>query len=387
MWGDRFVEGSVPSDGKTDAVALSVHGLSKRFGDRVAFQDVSFAVGHGEIFGFLGPNGAGKTTTVRTLGTLIAPTSGSATVAGIPLTPENGVEIRGRISIMPESPGLYLRLSVRENLECFADLYEVPDSSDRIRRALRAINLTDRRRVRAIVRKELREYRRSRSVVLAMAILPLIFLIQPLVAVLLLNSSDASQLSHRHLLLYMLGIPALVPAAVSAASVVGERQQGTLEPVLTTPIGREELVVGKALAPLLPSVAIACAVYAFFIVCVELLADPGVAPALIRGPDILAQLIFTPLIAAWSIWLAIAISARSSDIRVAQQLEPPVSRRGHSDRVRGDPRHARPWPRPRGGAAARQPTRLATRLGEFRPRTAHDEYQVRMRRPGCLGRG
>jgi ABC-2 type transport system ATP-binding protein len=144
MWGDRFGEGSVPSDGKTDAVALSVHGLSKRFGDRVAFQDVSFAVGHGEIFGFLGPNGAGKTTTVRTLGTLIAPTSGSATVAGIPLTPENGVEIRGRISIMPESPGLYLRLSVRENLECFADLYEVPDSSDRIRRALRAINLTDR---------------------------------------------------------------------------------------------------------------------------------------------------------------------------------------------------------------------------------------------------
>ena len=72
-------------------------------------------------------NGAGKTTTVRTLGTLIAPTSGSATVAGIPLTPENGVEIRRRISIMPESPGLYLRLSVVENLECFADLYEVPE--------------------------------------------------------------------------------------------------------------------------------------------------------------------------------------------------------------------------------------------------------------------
>ena len=65
--------------------ALSVRGLGKRFGDRVAFEDVSFEVGHGEVFGFLGPNGAGKTTTVRTLGTLIAPTSGSATVAGIPL--------------------------------------------------------------------------------------------------------------------------------------------------------------------------------------------------------------------------------------------------------------------------------------------------------------
>jgi ABC-2 type transport system ATP-binding protein len=126
------------------APALAVHGLGKRFGDRVAFQDLSFEIGQGEVFGFLGPNGAGKTTTVRTLGTLIAPTSGSATVAGIPLTPENGVEIRRRISIMPESPGLYLRLSVTENLECFADLYEVRDPGERIGRALRAVRLTDR---------------------------------------------------------------------------------------------------------------------------------------------------------------------------------------------------------------------------------------------------
>ncbi len=131
-------------DGKRAAPALSVHSLSKRFGDRVAFEDVSFEIGYGEVFGFLGPNGAGKTTTVRALGTLIAPTSGSATVAGIPLTPENGVEVRRRISIMPESPGLYLRLSVTENLECFADLYEAPDPDDRIDRALRAVSLADR---------------------------------------------------------------------------------------------------------------------------------------------------------------------------------------------------------------------------------------------------
>jgi ABC-2 type transport system ATP-binding protein len=124
--------------------ALSVHDLSKRFGDRVAFHDVSFEIGYGEIFGFLGPNGAGKTTTVRTLGTLIAPTSGSATVAGIPLTLDNGIEIRRRIAIMPESPGLYLHLTVLENLECFADLYEAPDPKDRIGRALQAVKLSDR---------------------------------------------------------------------------------------------------------------------------------------------------------------------------------------------------------------------------------------------------
>jgi ABC-2 type transport system ATP-binding protein len=118
--------------------------LTKRFGDRVAYQDVSFEVGYGEVFGFLGPNGAGNTTTVRTLGTLLAPTAGSATVAGLPLVPANGVEIRRRISIMPESPGLYLRLSVADNLACFADLYEVPEPSARIDRALRAVNLLDR---------------------------------------------------------------------------------------------------------------------------------------------------------------------------------------------------------------------------------------------------
>jgi ABC-2 type transport system ATP-binding protein len=128
----------------SNAPALSVDRLSKRFGERIAFADLSFEVGQGEVFGFLGPNGAGKTTTVRTLGTLIAPTTGSATVAGIPLTPENGVEIRRRISIMPESPGLYLKLTVRENLECFADLYEVPEPRARIDSALAAVKLADR---------------------------------------------------------------------------------------------------------------------------------------------------------------------------------------------------------------------------------------------------
>ncbi|MDQ6928271.1 MAG: ABC transporter ATP-binding protein [Actinomycetota bacterium] len=138
-------ESTSPSaGGASGGPALSADGLGKRFGDRVAFQDVSFEIGYGEVFGFLGPNGAGKTTTVRTLGTLIAPTSGSATVAGLPVTPENGVEIRRKISIMPESPGLYLRLSVAENLECFADLYEVPQPKDRIDRALGAVNLADR---------------------------------------------------------------------------------------------------------------------------------------------------------------------------------------------------------------------------------------------------
>jgi len=124
--------------------AIEVSHLTKEFGGRTAVADVSFSVARGEVFGFLRPNGAGKTTTVRTLGTVLRPTSGSATVAGLPLTPANGVEIRRRIAIMPESPGLYPRLSVTENLECFAGLYETPDPGERIDRALRAVHLTGR---------------------------------------------------------------------------------------------------------------------------------------------------------------------------------------------------------------------------------------------------
>jgi ABC-type Na+ efflux pump permease subunit len=118
----------------------------------------------------------------------------------------------------------------------------------------------------------------------------------------------------------LLGIPALVPVFIAAYAVVGERQQGTLEPVLTTPIRREEFLLGKALAAFVPSVAVAYAVYAVFLACVALFARPGVATALIQGPDVLAQLLFTPLLAAWSIWVGIGMSARLSDVRVAQQL-------------------------------------------------------------------
>ena len=176
------------------------------------------------------------------------------------------------------------------------------------------------RRVRAILRKDLREHRRTRSLIVAMAIFPLIFTVQPLVVILALTPSATGSLAHEHVLLYMLGIPALVPVFIAAYAVAGERQQGTLEPALTTPIRREEFLLGKALAALVPSLVVAYAVYAVFLALVGLLAQPGVASALIQGPDLLAQVLFTPLLACWSIWVGIAVSTRSSDVRVAQQL-------------------------------------------------------------------
>jgi ABC-type Na+ efflux pump permease subunit len=177
-----------------------------------------------------------------------------------------------------------------------------------------------RRRVRAIFRKELREYRRNRSLVYGMGIVPLLFCVQPLIQVFALPASASGSLTHEHVLLYLLGIPAIVPAFVAAYSVVGERQQGTLEPLLTTPVRRQELLLGKALAALLPSIAVSYVVYTLFLACVEFFAHAGVASALIRAPDLLAQILFTPLLAGWSIWVAIGISTRASDIRTSQQL-------------------------------------------------------------------
>jgi ABC-2 type transport system ATP-binding protein len=127
-----------------DQPAVLVEHLTKRFGERLAVDDLSFSVAAGEVFGFLGPNGAGKTTTVRMLATLIEPTSGNARVAGFDLSATSGLEIRKQIAVMTENPGLYLRLTVAENLEYFAGLYELAEPHTRIGRALAAVNLGGR---------------------------------------------------------------------------------------------------------------------------------------------------------------------------------------------------------------------------------------------------
>jgi ABC-2 type transport system ATP-binding protein len=124
--------------------AVVVEHLTKRFGERLAVDDVSFDVEAGEVFGFLGPNGAGKTTTVRMLATLIEPSSGTARVAGVALGAGSGVELRKRIAVMTENPGLYLRLTVAENLDYFAGLYELAQPRARIEQALAAVGLADR---------------------------------------------------------------------------------------------------------------------------------------------------------------------------------------------------------------------------------------------------
>lgn len=179
-------------------------------------------------------------------------------------------------------------------------------------------------RVAAITVKELRDYRRNRFVILTMALLPVLFIVLPIVQLLIAPASSAtsSKLDARVgiSLLYMLLIPALIPSTLAAYSVVGEREQGTLEPVLTTPISREEFLVGKALAVAGPTLIMAYTVFGIFLAVAALFAHPAIESAVFAGSHILVQLVFTPLVAGWSIWVGIAISARSSDTRVAQQL-------------------------------------------------------------------
>jgi ABC-type transport system involved in multi-copper enzyme maturation permease subunit len=179
------------------------------------------------------------------------------------------------------------------------------------------------RRVGALFLKELRDYRRNRFVIMTMAFVPLLFVILPTIQLFLINASASTAKLDAHIglaLLYMLLIPAMVPSVLAAYCVVGEREQGTLEPVLITPIHREEFLVAKALAALVPTLVIAYTVFGIFLGIAAVVAQPGVASAVFEGSHLLVQLLFTPLLAGWSIWAGIAISVRSSDVRAAQQL-------------------------------------------------------------------
>jgi ABC-2 type transport system permease protein len=178
-------------------------------------------------------------------------------------------------------------------------------------------------RIRAVVREEFRDYRRNRFVLATMAVLPVVFFITPVISIFRITAAVPASVVRTQVgvtLLLLLLIPVVVPATIAAYSVVGERDQGTLEPVLTTPIRRDEFLLGKAVAAIIPSVGIAYALFAVFVTAVRFGASHAVVTTVWQPTWFLAQLLFTPLLAGWSIWVGTAISARSTDVRAAQQL-------------------------------------------------------------------
>jgi ABC-2 type transport system ATP-binding protein len=124
---------------------ISAQAITRRFGERVAVEDVTFEVRGGEVFGLLGPNGAGKTTTLRMLGGLIPPTSGTVSIFGQAFTRANGAALRARIGFLTETPGLWEHLTAADNLLVYARLFGVARPELAAERVLRLFELWDRR--------------------------------------------------------------------------------------------------------------------------------------------------------------------------------------------------------------------------------------------------
>lgn len=106
---------------------IEIHNLTKRYRDLTAVKDLNLAIEKGDVFGFIGPNGAGKTTTIKTLATLLEPTTGQAFVDGIDVV-RNPLEVRRVIGYMPDFFGVYDDVKVWEYLDFFAAAYKIPSN-------------------------------------------------------------------------------------------------------------------------------------------------------------------------------------------------------------------------------------------------------------------
>ena len=115
-----------------DTLAISAHGLTRRFGQFVAVDHITFDVAAGEVFGFLGANGAGKTTAIKMLIGLLSPSDGDARVAGFDVATER-MKIRRNIGYMSQRFSLYNDLTVRENIQLYGGIYGLTDQQIRER--------------------------------------------------------------------------------------------------------------------------------------------------------------------------------------------------------------------------------------------------------------
>ena len=125
---------------------IEVAGLSKRYGDILAVNNIEFNIKRGEVFGFLGPNGSGKTTTIRMLCGILQPTSGTGRTVGFDISTQSE-RIKEHIGYMSQKFSLYDDLTVIENLRFYAGLHSIPKSvrENRIERSLERAGLQDRR--------------------------------------------------------------------------------------------------------------------------------------------------------------------------------------------------------------------------------------------------
>ena len=125
------------------ALAIDVHGLTKRFGRKTAVDGVDIAVPEGQVWGFLGPNGSGKTTTIRMLCGLLKPDAGSGTCLGYDVIRQTE-SIKHAVGYMTQRFSFWEDLSIRENLEFVARIYEVPQRKEKVDATIARLGLQDR---------------------------------------------------------------------------------------------------------------------------------------------------------------------------------------------------------------------------------------------------
>jgi ABC-2 type transport system permease protein len=178
-------------------------------------------------------------------------------------------------------------------------------------------------RIVAVVRKEVQQYRRNRGIVFSMAGLPVLFLLLLGAQTLNLPTVLPEKLLRAVVgqeMLFFLIIPIILPSTIAAYSVIGEREQGALEPVLTTPVTDRELLAGKAIAAVVPAVLIAWLLFVAYVGLVRLAAAAVIGDAVLTPETVVAQLLLVPTLSGFAIVVGILVSLRTTDVRVAQQL-------------------------------------------------------------------
>ena len=177
--------------------------------------------------------------------------------------------------------------------------------------------------VRALIRKELREYRHHRMIVLTATILPIAFLVLPVLNLVTYNSRTAIggiDIAVGQAMFCFFLTPVIIPATMAAFAVIGERDQGTLEPLLTLPLSDRQFLAGKVLAIAIPTVAATFTIFVVYMALVAATVTGEVRDAALDPTWPFGLILLTPLLALFSTLTGMTFSARARDLRVAEHL-------------------------------------------------------------------